>query len=83
MILSKTRIAKALISLHGCTGWSAPLLFSNPEDSFFVSRPICAYSVLAVPDNTSGQNIYIEISNNDSRLMSIKSRKIWAKFYRN
>ena len=26
------RIATALIRLHGCAGWSAPLLFANPED---------------------------------------------------
>ena len=32
MIPSKTRITKALISLRRCTGWSAPLLFANPED---------------------------------------------------
>ena len=25
---------KVLISLHGCTGWSAPLLFANSEDRF-------------------------------------------------
>ena len=24
----------ALIILHGCAGWSAPLLFANPEDRF-------------------------------------------------
>ena len=24
----------------------------------------------------------MEISNNDSRLMDIKNRKLWAKFYR-
>ena len=30
MILSKKRITKALISLRGYAGWSAPLLFSNP-----------------------------------------------------
>ena len=34
MIVSKRQITKALISLHGCTGWSAPLLFANPEDRF-------------------------------------------------
>ena len=34
MILSKTRITKALIRLHGCAGWSAPVLFANPEDRF-------------------------------------------------
>ena len=32
MILSKKRITKALISLRGCAGWSAPVLFANPED---------------------------------------------------
>ena len=30
MILSNKRIRKALIRLHGCAGWSAPLLFANP-----------------------------------------------------
>ena len=34
MILSKKGITKALISLQGCTGWSAPLLFANHEDRF-------------------------------------------------
>ena len=34
MILPKTRITKALIRLRGCAGWSAPVLFANPEDSF-------------------------------------------------
>ena len=28
------RITKALISLHGCAGWSAPLLFANHDDKF-------------------------------------------------
>ena len=36
MILSNKRIAKALIKLHRCAGWSAPLLFA----SFLSSRPI-------------------------------------------
>ena len=34
MILSKKRITKALIRLRGCAGWSAPVLFANPEDRF-------------------------------------------------
>ena len=34
MILSNKQITKALIRLHGCAGWSAPLLFANPEDRF-------------------------------------------------
>ena len=34
MIFSKQRITKALISLHGYAGWSAPLLFTTIEDRF-------------------------------------------------
>ena len=33
-ILPKKRITKVLISLPRCAGWSAPLLFANPEDRF-------------------------------------------------
>ena len=29
---SDKRITKALIRLRRCAGWSAPLLFANPED---------------------------------------------------
>ena len=35
MLLSKTRITKALIRLHGCAGWSAPVLFANPSRQVF------------------------------------------------
>ena len=35
MIRSNKRITKALIRLRGCAGWSAPVLFQNPEDRFF------------------------------------------------
>ena len=47
MILSNKRITKALISLHICAGWSAPLLFENYEDRFssvkaiFICTPEC------------------------------------------
>ena len=34
MILSKKRITKVLIRLRGCAGWSAHVLFANPEDRF-------------------------------------------------
>ena len=34
MILSKKLITTMLISLLGCAGWSAPLLFANPKDRF-------------------------------------------------
>ena len=35
MVLSKKRITKAMIRLHGCTGWSAPVLFANPRRQVF------------------------------------------------
>ena len=38
MILFKKWITKALISLHGCPGWSAPLLFLIPRRQDFSRR---------------------------------------------
>ena len=35
MVLSNKRITRALIRLHVCTGWSAPLLFANPRRQVF------------------------------------------------
>ena len=40
MLLSKKRIIKVLIRLRGCVGWSAPVLFANPEDRFSRIGPI-------------------------------------------
>ena len=34
MILSNKRRTRALIRLRGCAGWSATVLFTNPEDMF-------------------------------------------------
>ena len=49
MVLSKKRITKALIRLRRCAGWSAPVLFANPEDRF--SR-VAAHIVHTIgPDN--------------------------------
>ena len=36
--LSKKRITKALISLRGCAGWSASLLFADPRRKVFSRR---------------------------------------------
>ena len=33
-IISSKQIIKVLIRLHGCTGWSAPVLFIYPGDRF-------------------------------------------------
>ena len=43
MIISKKRITKEMIKLHGWAGWSAPVLFANtPKTDYFVKRPIYA-----------------------------------------
>ena len=47
MILSNKRITKALIRLRVCAGWSAPVLFANPEDRFtHVEAQLCHGSIL-------------------------------------
>ena len=38
MVLSKKRVSKALTSLPGCTGWSGPLLFANPQRQVFLCQ---------------------------------------------
>ena len=55
MILTKTRITKALISLRGCAGWSAPVLFTNPRrqvfsrcSSNFISQTYVARSLVSL-----------------------------------
>ena len=35
LILLDKRITKVLISLRGCAGWSAPVLFPNPQRQVF------------------------------------------------
>ena len=46
MILYNKQIKKAMISLLGCAGWSALLLFANTEDRF---SPVEAHIVLLLP----------------------------------
>ena len=38
MLLSKSRITKALIRLRGCAGWSVPVLFANARRPVFSRR---------------------------------------------
>ena len=38
MVLYNTQITKALIRLRGCAGWSAPVLFANPQRQVFSRR---------------------------------------------
>ena len=38
-MFSKKKITKALIALPRCTGWYAPLLFSNPKDRYSRMEP--------------------------------------------
>ena len=54
MLLSDKRIPKALFSLRGCAGWSAPLLFAHPEDRFSrveaLLRDISTNDVYVLPE---------------------------------
>ena len=68
MILSKKGITKALISLGGCPGWSAPLLFANPQGQIFSRRgPIKVTGLETGCDETLFERIactlYAEIIN--------------------
>ena len=48
MVLSKTRMTKALIRLRGCAGWFAPVLFANPRRQVFSRRgPSCSQPIYA------------------------------------
>ena len=38
MMLSQKRITKALIRLHGCSGWYVPVLFANLRRLVFLRR---------------------------------------------
>ena len=57
MVLYKTRKTKALIRLRGCAGWSAPVLFANPEDRFsrveaqFVSNDNTLFNAIMQKEN--------------------------------
>ena len=47
MILSNKLMSKALIRLGGCAGWSASLLFANPERQVYSRRgPFDYFSVM-------------------------------------
>ena len=45
MILFDKRLTEALISLRGCAGWSAPVLFANPQRQVFSRRGPCDNTV--------------------------------------
>ena len=46
MILHGKRITEALISLRGCAGWSAPVLFANPRRQVFSRQGPIIYDLL-------------------------------------
>ena len=65
MILSNKPITKALIRLCGCAGWSAPLLFTTPEDMF--SRNEAQFIFLILSKNiwtSSRENLTLLHMNN-------------------
>ena len=64
MILSKTRITKALIRLRECAGWSAPVCSQNTEDRLSrVAAQLCyvLYEIKMV--NQKKQQFFCQIGN--------------------
>ena len=56
IILSRQWTTKALISLSGCAGWSAPLLFAyGIKQVFFMTRLIC-FSAFQRSESLSGHD---------------------------
>ena len=52
IILSRKRITKELVSLCGCAGWSALVLFANPEDRFScVEDQLIVICIKMIPKN--------------------------------
>ena len=47
MILSNKRMIKVLISLCGCAGWSAHLLFANPPKTGFLALRLISYNIIS------------------------------------
>ena len=49
MILSNERKTNAPIRLCGCEGWSAPLLFTSPEDKYTDVKLVCKKRIYSIP----------------------------------
>ena len=68
MVLSKKRITKVLIRLHGSAGWSAPVLFANPRRQVFPRRgPII---------HVFFQTIFFSVNTRLQRLHSRQFKKV-------
>ena len=69
MVLSKNQITKALIRLHKCAGWSAPVLFPNPRRPVFSHQGpfyICFHRVTSLAESYINSTEH-EISNYHKR----------------
>ena len=64
MLLSKRRITKALIRLRGCAGWSAPVLFANPQRQVFSCEAQFIngiFKFLRASENLDNFNVHVNI----------------------
>ena len=68
MLLSDKRKTKALISLRGCAGWSAPLLFAHPRRQVFLRRG--PYKDVRFGSKFYRQNVGIPIVTNCAPLVA-------------
>ena len=79
MILSRKRITKVLISLRVCAGWSAPLSFANPENSFFSRRcPLKARIQLSIHVATTSLSLSLSLSLSHLQLIAGLERTLLA-----
>ena len=72
MIRSKNRTTIALISLCGCAGWSASLLFANPEDSFFSRRGLRITKALISLPGCAGWSAPLLFTNPEDRFSRVE-----------
>ena len=85
--LSNERKINALIRMHGCAGWSAPFLFTSPEDRFTHVKTQFVCIILVPSVNVSscsfGHGIYgIHTPENVTKTPKFASRKSTVSLYR-
>ena len=81
--LSNERKINALIRMHGCAGWSAPFLFTSPEDRFTHVKTQFVCIILVPSVNVSscsfGHGIYgIHTPENVTKITQVCKQEIYS-----
>ena len=75
VILCNERITKALISLRRCAGWSAPLLFANPQRLVF----LCGDPYVPFVDNGKCSKTLFSLFSNKMLLVRAGIHKMFVR----